>query len=94
MLAVGAAHEPKYRSLERLPENREVLQTLQAQGVPTGILSNGDAAMLTLARSRAAACTFVDHIISVDAVKKYKTHPAAYALGDSTLGLPASQILF
>ena len=82
-----AADEP-VPVLERLPENREVLQALQAQGVPTGILSNGDVAMLTLALKSSGLHRLVDHIISVDAVKKYKTHPAAYALGESTLGLP------
>ncbi len=84
----------QYRSLSAFPENREVLQALQAQGVPTGILSNGDVAMLTLALKSSGLHPFVDHIISVDAVKKYKTHPAAYALGESTLGLPAAKILF
>ena len=84
----------QYRSLSAFPENREVLQALQAQGVPTGILSNGDVAMLTLALKSSGLHPYVDHIISVDAVKKYKTHPAAYALGESTLGLAASQILF
>ena len=71
-----------------------MLQALRAQGVPTGILSNGDVSMLTLALKSSGLHPFVDHIISVDAVKKYKTHPAAYALGESTLGLAASQILF
>lgn len=84
----------QYRSLSAFPENREVLQALQAQGVPTGILSNGDVSMLTLALKSSGLHPFVDHIISVDAVKKYKTHPAAYALGESTLGLPAARILF
>ncbi|TXH88715.1 MAG: haloacid dehalogenase type II [Rhodoferax sp.] len=84
----------QYRSLSAFPENREVLQTMQAQGVPTGILSNGDVAMLTLALKSSGLHPFVDHIISVDAVKKYKTHPAAYALGEHTMGLPAAKILF
>lgn len=84
----------QYRSLSAFPENREVLQALRAQGVPTGILSNGDVAMLTLALKSSGLHAWVDHIISVDAVKKYKTHPAAYALGESTLGLPAARILF
>ena len=84
----------QYRSLSAFPENREVLQTLQAQGVPTGILSNGDVSMLTLALKSSGLHPIVDHIISVDEVKKYKTHPAAYALGESTLDLPAAKILF
>jgi len=38
----------QYRCLSAFPENRDVLQALKSQGVPTGILSNGDTAMLTL----------------------------------------------
>ena len=36
----------------------------------------------------------LDHVLSVDALRKYKTHPAAYALGEQATGLPASQIGF
>lgn len=84
----------QYRSLSAFPENRSVLQDLKAQGIPTGILSNGDAAMLTLALKSAGLHGLVDHIISVDPVRKYKTHPQAYALGEQTLNLPAGKILF
>ena len=84
----------QYRSLSAFPENREVLQALHGQGVPTGILSNGDVAMLTLALKSSGLHPWVDHIISVDPVRRYKTHPEAYALGPQTLGLPAGKILF
>jgi 2-haloacid dehalogenase len=36
----------------------------------------------------------LDHVISVDAIRKYKTHPEAYALGEAACGLPAAQIVF
>jgi 2-haloacid dehalogenase len=36
----------------------------------------------------------LDHVISVDAVKKYKTHPAAYALGEAATGLAADRMVF
>ena len=36
----------------------------------------------------------VDHLLSVDAVQRYKTDPAAYALGPQALGRSARQILF
>jgi 2-haloacid dehalogenase len=39
----------QYRHLSAFPENREVLQALKARGVVTGILSNGDPAMLSVA---------------------------------------------
>jgi len=84
----------QYRSLSAFPENREVLQQLKARGVGTGILSNGDPAMLQLAVKSAALEGLLDHVISVDGIRKYKTAPEAYALGEHATGLKAQQILF
>ena len=84
----------QYRSLSAFPENREVLQQLRARGVGTGILSNGDPAMLQLAVKSAALEGLLDHVISVDGIRKYKTAPEAYALGEHATGLKAQQILF
>ena len=84
----------QYRCLTAFPENRAVLQALKARGVATGVLSNGDAAMLAAAVSSAGLDDLLDHVISVDAVRRYKTHPDAYALGLSATGLPAAQIAF
>ena len=84
----------QYRCLTAFPENREVLQALQRRGVVTGILSNGDPAMLAVAVKSAGLGGLFDHVISVDAIHKYKTHPDAYALGLQATGLPARQIAF
>ena len=84
----------QYRHLSAFPENREVLATLKAQGVATGILSNGDPAMLEVAVKSAGLSDLLDHVISIDPVRKYKTDPDAYALGEKACGLPASQIAF
>lgn len=84
----------QYRHLSAFPENRAVLQALKAQGVVTGILSNGDAAMLNVAVQSAGLADLLDHVISVDPIRKYKTHPEAYALGEAACGLPAAQIAF
>jgi 2-haloacid dehalogenase len=84
----------QYRHLSAFPENREVLQTLRARGVVTGILSNGDPAMLDVAVKSAGLDDLLDHVISVDSIRKYKTHPQAYALGPQVTGLPVAQIAF
>ncbi|MBH2019606.1 MAG: haloacid dehalogenase type II [Burkholderiales bacterium] len=84
----------QYRHLSAFPENREVLQALKSQGIVTGILSNGDPAMLAVAVKSAGLGDLLDHVISVDAVRKYKTHPDAYALGLKATGLPAQHIAF
>lgn len=84
----------QYRSLSAFPENRDVLANLKARGIPTGILSNGDPAMLQLAVKSAGLDGLLDHVISVDAIRKYKTAPEAYALGEQATGLAARQIVF
>ena len=84
----------QYRHLSAFPENHDVLRELKARGVPCAILSNGDPEMLGVAVKSAGFEPFLDHVLSVDAVKRYKTDPAAYALGPQAFGLPARQILF
>jgi len=84
----------QYRHLSAFPENRDVLQALQARGIKTGILSNGDPDMLGIAVRSAGLEGLLDYVISVDAVRKYKTHPEAYALGEQATGLRANQIAF
>jgi len=84
----------QYRHLSAFPETREVLQALKSRGIVTGILSNGDPGMLDVAVRSAGLEGLLDHVLSVDAVRKYKTHPDAYAMGPQATGLPARQIAF
>jgi 2-haloacid dehalogenase len=97
-LALTPAHEDRlmnqYRHLSAFPENREVLAALKAQGIATGILSNGDPEMLGVAVRSAGLEDLLDHVLSIDAVRKYKTHPDAYALGPKATGLEPKQIAF
>lgn len=84
----------EYRHLSAFPEDREVLKALKARRVKTGILSNGDPQMLAVAVRSAGLEGLLDHVLSVDAVRKYKTHPDAYRLGTQALRLEPKQILF
>jgi 2-haloacid dehalogenase len=97
-LPLDAAAEDRlmnqYRHLSAFPENLDVLRELKARGVPTAILSNGDPEMLAVAVKSAGFDPYLDHVLSVHATGKYKTDPAAYALGPQALGLLAKQILF
>jgi 2-haloacid dehalogenase len=97
-LALDAAAEDRlmnqYRHLSAFPENREVLAELHRRGIPAGILSNGDPDMLAVSVKSAGFAAFLDPLLSVQAVQRYKTDAAAYALGPQALGLPARDILF
>jgi 2-haloacid dehalogenase len=84
----------QYRHLSAYPENREVLQRLRERGIRAGTLSNGDPEMLQVALKSAGFAELIDPVLSVDAVQRYKTDPAAYALGPEALKLAPRQILF
>ncbi len=97
-LPLDAAAEERlmnqYHHLSAFPENREVLEELHRRGTPAGILSNGDPDMLAVALKSAGLADLLGPILSVHSVRRFKTDPAAYALGPSVLGLPARDILF
>jgi 2-haloacid dehalogenase len=84
----------EYRHLSAFPENRGVLQALADRGIRAGILSNGDPEMLAVAIRSAGLTGLIDPILSVHATRRYKTDPAAYAIGPVALGLAAAEILF
>jgi 2-haloalkanoic acid dehalogenase type II len=69
-----------YRTLDCYPEVPKVLTALKATGVRLAILSNGSPRMLATAAASAKIDDVLDEIISVDAVRTYKTAPAVYDL--------------
>ena len=97
-LALPAATEDRlmnqYRHLSSFPENRDLLLALKQRGIRAGILSNGDPEMLAVAVKSAGFEQLLDPLLSVHAVRRFKTDPAAYALGPEALQLPARDILF
>ena len=97
-LPLGSADEEQlmnqYRHLSAFPENHDVLVELKRRDVVTGILSNGDPEMLAVAVKSAALGALLTHVISIHGVQRFKTDPAAYALGSQVLQLPARDILF
>jgi len=97
-LELTQTHEDRlmneYRHLSVFPENREVLADLHRRGVPAGILSNGDPGMLDVAVKSAGFGEHLRHVLSVHATRRFKTDPAAYALGPAAFALPAREILF
>jgi 2-haloacid dehalogenase len=95
-LAAGDADQARlmdaYHTLACFPEVPEALARLG--GRPRAILSNGAPRMLAAAVASSRLGGLIEHVISVDRVKIYKPAPAVYALGPSTLGVPADELLF
>lgn len=89
-----AALMEQYARLDAFPENKGVLMRLKGLGLPLAILSNGSPAMLASAVQAAGFGGLLDHVLSVDAVRAYKTAPQTYQMGVDALGLPAERILF
>jgi 2-haloacid dehalogenase len=84
----------QYAKLSPFPENLAVLRRIKQQGLTTAILSNGSPDMLASAVQSACMADLLDHVISVDSLRLFKTAPQAYALVQQTIVLPLEQILF
>jgi 2-haloacid dehalogenase len=84
----------EYACLSAFPENLGALKELKAMGLPMAILSNGTPGMLDIAVKSAGMGGLFDRLLSVEAVKKYKTAPEAYQLGPDAFKLPTRDILF
>jgi len=84
----------QYACLSPFPENLGALKALKEAAIPTAILSNGTPEMLEVAIKSAGMHGLFDHVLSVDAVQKYKTSPDAYALAPAAFNCPVERILF
>jgi len=89
-----AALMGQYAKLTPFPENLGVLQRLKERGITTAILSNGSPEMLNTAVTHAGMSELIDHIISVDPLRLFKTSPEAYGLVQHTIPVKVEEILF
>jgi 2-haloacid dehalogenase len=81
-----------YLTLRAFPEVSETLERLR--DLPCAILSNGAPRMLDAVVDHSGFGPRLRAVISVDAVRTFKPHPAVYALGPARLGLPRGAIGF
>ena len=84
----------QYAHLTSFSENLAVLQKIKDLGLTTAILSNGSPEMLLSAVKSAGMQDFLDHIISVDATRLFKTSPESYALVQKTFLIEKEEVLF
>lgn len=84
----------QYAHLTAFPENLAVLEVLKAKGLATAILSNGSPEMLDSAVTSAGMKSLLDHVISVDEIKQFKTSPSSYALVTQYFPVQNEDILF
>ena len=83
-----------YWTLDCYPEVRAVLSRLHERGARTAILSNGSPDMLSAAIDSAGLGDAFDAVLSVDAVKTFKTAPMVYRMVTDTFDDDPAEISF
>ena len=84
----------QYAHLTPFQENLAVLKKIKGMGLTTAILSNGSMDMLTSAVNSAGMQDVLDHIISVDSIRLFKTSPESYGLVQQTIAVNKDEVLF
>jgi 2-haloacid dehalogenase len=84
----------QYAHLSPFPENLAVLQKIKGMGLTTAILSNGSVDMLVSAVKSAGMEDVLDHVISVDPIRLFKTSPESYGLVQQTIRVNKDEVLF
>lgn len=84
----------QYAHLKPFPENLSVIQKIKGMGLTTAILSNGSADMLASAVKSAGMKDVLDHVISVDPIRLFKTSPESYGLVQQTISVNKEEVLF
>lgn len=83
-----------YQELAAYPEVKALLARLQANGVATGILSNGAPDMLRSAVTSAGLSEDLDAVLSVEDVGVFKPHARVYDMVGQRFGTTPDQVLF
>jgi 2-haloacid dehalogenase len=83
-----------YRRLAAFAEVPGVLRALRGAGYTTGILSNGSPEMLAEAVAAAGLDGLFDAVLSVDALRVFKTDRRVYQYALDRLGVAAGEVLF
>ena len=76
-----------YLALDAYPDVRPALEALRAQGLRTGILSNGNRRMLDAAVESAGLSGLLDASLSADDVGVYKPDPKVYRMAANRFGI-------
>jgi 2-haloacid dehalogenase len=84
----------QYLRLAPFAEVGDALRRLKATGHGLAILSNGSPAMLTALTRHTGLDSLFHHVLSVDAVKTYKTDFRAYRLATHAFNLSPGEIVF
>ncbi len=83
-----------YWELSAFPEVPEMLESLKAANLNTGILSNGSPRMLSAAVESAGIAGLLDAVLSVESIGVFKPHASVYAMVEQRFLVSPAQVLF
>jgi 2-haloacid dehalogenase len=86
--------ENAFTELTPWPDSASVLERLRARGLKLAPLANFAPRMIERLLGRANLLDHFDALISTDQARSYKPDPRAYALAETTFGLPRKRIAF
>jgi 2-haloacid dehalogenase len=92
--AARAQLEAAFCELSPWPDSVAALERIAAQGVRLAPLANYAPRMIDSLFAHAGVGRLFEARISTDAARTYKPDPRAYALAETTFGLPRDQIAF
>ncbi len=84
----------QYAKLAAFTESKEVLKGIQAAGIKSAILSNGNQQMLTTVVAANQLTPYLDKIVSVEDVRQFKTAPQTYGLLLDRFQVAKQEVLF
>jgi len=84
----------QYAKLISFEDSLSVLKAIKSKDIATAIISNGSREMLTTVVQSNGLMPYLDKVISVEAVRLFKTAPQAYELLLKEFGIRKEEILF
>ena len=84
----------QYAKLTGFEDSLDVLKAIKHKGISTAILSNGSNEMLATVVESNGLKPYLDKVVTVEAVRLFKTAPQAYALLQEAFPLKKEEILF
>ena len=84
----------QYAKLTGFEDSLDVLKVIKHKGISTAILSNGSSEMLATVVESNGLKPYLDKVVTVEAVRLFKTAPQAYALLQEAFPPKKEEILF
>jgi 2-haloacid dehalogenase len=93
-IALVKALMEQYKQLDAFAENNAVLKLLKDRGFRLGILTNGNAEMISTVLKNSGLDGVFEHVLTSDTVRTFKTSDEIYSLVPTAFNVDRAQVLF